>query len=965
VSCSSFFASRGLGVKPLALLSCLCAAACGRAETTVVCPPDAAPQVRLAAKEIARYVYLRTGEMPVLSAAAVKSPSIVLGLDPALGVDAYTLKTEEKTTRIIGGDPAGVLYGAYRYVEMLGVRFYLHGDVVPDERLATLPSVDETGAPLFAIRGIQPFHDFPEGPDWWNRDDYFAYLSQLAKLRMNFIGTHCYPSPEPLVWIGQPSDLDAEGHATFVYPAHWARTGTNHVAWGYAALKTCDFSAGTSRLFEVDDFGCEAQTFGEVGNLLHEVFAEARRLGVKTCVGTETPLTVPKAVQERLKTAGKDPHDPAVVRELYEGMFRRIAALCPVDYYWLWTPEDWTWKGNDPAAYAATERDIQCALSALDKLGHPFALATCGWVLGPQHDRAALDKILPPGSPMACINRQVGHAADEPFFANISGRPKWVIPWLENDPNLVAPQPWVGRMRWDAADARRLGCTGLLGIHWRTKQMAPNVAALAAAAWEQPWLPGDYPRTPFPPVKQSFGALGGSVATFKAPVAEANVSAVYQTVRYGLTGYRLEIPNGRYAVTLKFNEPHYREPGKRVFGASVQGKRVIEKLDIFNKVGADHALDFTFDGVAVDDGVLRIDFERGVEHPCIAGIAISGTTAGVNQLPGEPYTRRINCGGPDASGFEADKVADSGTSASKERAMPVADFYEDFARANFGANVAAAAGGILAKIDGVAMPEPTGWIKGPGGIRPEKKPWAQEQARYAFIDEWATLRQQVKGAGNLERFDYWLNTFRCAARMAELGCARGELDALMGRVKADSALAQQAVAVRVRLSRLWEKMMTCQLMATDTPGELGTVANLEQHTRIALNFLACHDEALRQALGGPLPDDVRLSTEYAGEPRLIVPTVRTQVERREALRLRVIVLDQAPPKAVVGFRRRFGETKYEPVKAQPLGRAVYEVLFPAAGNDFEYYLRAETASGRTLVWPATAPEMSQTVVIGD
>ena len=44
--------------------------------------------------------------------------------------------------------------------------------------------------PLFALRGIQPFHDFPEGPDWWNRDQYLAMIGQLPKLRMNFFGLH-------------------------------------------------------------------------------------------------------------------------------------------------------------------------------------------------------------------------------------------------------------------------------------------------------------------------------------------------------------------------------------------------------------------------------------------------------------------------------------------------------------------------------------------------------------------------------------------------------------------------------------------------------------------------------------------------------------------------------------------------------------------------------------------------------
>ena len=87
---------------------------------------------------------------------------------------------------------------AYRLAEVLGVRFYLHGDVVPDEPMEwELPTLDERGAPLFALRGIQPFHDFPEGPDWWNRDDYLAVIGQLPKLRMNFFGLHTYPEGAP------------------------------------------------------------------------------------------------------------------------------------------------------------------------------------------------------------------------------------------------------------------------------------------------------------------------------------------------------------------------------------------------------------------------------------------------------------------------------------------------------------------------------------------------------------------------------------------------------------------------------------------------------------------------------------------------------------------------------------------------------------------------------------------------
>ncbi len=115
-----------------------------------------------------------------------------------IGPQQYLLKTIERGGNrwlvIAGGDDVGTLYGAYRVAEQIGVRFYLHGDVIPDERMrAELPNLDEPGKPLFALRGIQPFNNFPFGPDWWTTEDYKATISQLAKMRMNFIGFHCYP----------------------------------------------------------------------------------------------------------------------------------------------------------------------------------------------------------------------------------------------------------------------------------------------------------------------------------------------------------------------------------------------------------------------------------------------------------------------------------------------------------------------------------------------------------------------------------------------------------------------------------------------------------------------------------------------------------------------------------------------------------------------------------------------------
>jgi hypothetical protein len=937
---------------------------------TIVYPSDAPSKVTLAAKEIRRYVYLRTGKLlPVAEA----GQGITLKIDPSLGADEYRIKSDV----ITGGSDLGVLYGAYRYAELLGVRFYLHGDVIPDERLKELPVVNDAGKPLFAMRGILPFHDFPEGPDWWNQDDYLAYVSQLAKMRMNFMGMHCYPEggagPELLVWIGLPNDLMRTGGVAASYSAYWKNTGLWD-GFNYARMKTGEFSGGASLLFPGDDYGPDMMAglmprpktpkecndaFNRVAEQMRVVFAEAKSLGVKTCIGTETPLTIPATVAERLKHLGKTPNDINTIREMYSGMFKHIAQAMPVDYYWLWTPEGWAWSGNNPQQFEATKRDIQAALDALRDLGDPFTLGTCGWMLGPAHDRAALDEFLPKSSPISCINHYLGHDSVEPAFANVVGRPKWAIPWMENDPEMTQPQLWAARMRYDAVDARRFGCTGLLGIHWRVKAMAPNVAALAAAAWDQSWVPANFDTKPVKSTRGSEGAIGGGVASFTARVGGAGEQAVYQTVRYGLSGYMLNIPDGKYTVTLQFTEPVYTEAGKRVFGAKIQGKQVVEHLDVFARVGQNKALDLSHPDVAVTNGALHIEFTKEIEFPCIAGIIISGKTKAMNQLASESFTRKINCGGAAVNDYETDRVRGGTVAAApRHRAMPIEDFYVDFARVNFGDNVAEAAGKILASIDGVHLPQVTDWKGGPGNLVANGEPWSDVRKKFAFVDEFAALRPQIQGAGNLERFDYWLNTFRGLSAMAEANCGRGKLDTLMGAKKYEEAL-----AARIELAQVWTKLMTLQTSIVSTPGELGTIANLEQHTRRQAHFVEGQDAELIKGLGKPLPPEAQVGNTYDGPAKIIVPTVRTSVRQGETLKLTVIVLDKELPQIAALHFRAMGHGGWQERPLTHVGRAVHAVTLPELRETMEYYFTATTTTGQQLRWPATAPQLNQTVII--
>ena len=971
-------------------------------DAQIVVAKDASATELYAAREVRRYVYLRTGRLPDIVArervfasnpsgfvvATRKHAATLAGpIDPVLAASLGSLQAQEyrlktivrrqtQTLFIAGGDDAATLYGAYRLAEHLGVRFYLHGDVVPDERIAfTIPVLDERTAPLFPLRGIQPFHDFPEGPDWWNKDDYLAVIGQLPKLRMNFFGLHTYPegapNAEPTTWIGVPGDIGEGGQVKFSYPSSYMNTLRGN--WGYAAKKTRDYAFGAADLFERDDFGSEMmwghipnpttpeasnEVFERAGGLLRDAFSFARQVGVQTCVGTETPLIVPKLVQERLQNAGKTVTNLATVKELYEGVFRRISQAYPLDYYWLWTPEGWTWSPVSEAQISATTNDLLTAYAALKSVGAPFKLATCGWVLGPQQDRALFDMILPKEVAVSCINRQVGNTPVDAGFADVSGRGKWAIPWLEDDPGLTEPQLWVGRMRRDAADALRYGCDGLMGIHWRTRVLAPNVAALAQAAWDQKLWLASYPaHTPLP-TERVFGPIGGQVANYaSSPIADTEDDPLYQSVRYDLKGYRIPATNGVCTVTLKFCEPHYAEAGKRMFDVKLQGKTVIKNLDVFARVGKDRALDFTYTNIVIANGWVDVDFVLRVEFPCIAAIAVEGNG----------WARKINCGGPAHKDFIPDPT---GVEAPKQVYPETKDFYEDWATQEFGANVGPAAAAIFRKLD-CATPRPAEWVEGPGRLQPNGQPWDTVRKNYAFVDAFAVLRQDVKGAGNLDRFDYWLNTFRYLRAMGEAGCAWGEFNRVLQQAKAGKDPAAQAKLARELALPAREKLVLAldhlydYLLATVTnPGELGTVCNWEQHNLPVI--LDKPGEELAMLLGEALAASAQPRKTYRGPTRLIVPTLRTSVREGEPLKLKVIVLSESAPASASVFWRRMGGSSFREAPLWNVARGVYQASLPAEEmqrGDLEYYVSVTPANGEALRFPATAPALCQTVVV--
>jgi hypothetical protein len=824
---------------------------------------DADRTEELAAREIRKYIYQRTGELlPVGiwdNPDKISSDAILVGTSkrsmirssgftvPELGHDAFILKTlNERGKRkllVSGGSDIGTLYAAYHLAEQFGIGFYLDGDIIPDKKVRfVFPDLEIKKAPLFEKRGIQPFHDFPEGPDWWNKEDYKAVLSQLPKLKMNFFGLHTYPEggvgPEPLTWIGLPQDVNADGSVKTSYRSRHFTTlnGT----WGYTAKKTSEYSYGAGTIFSRDDFGAdymknrspwpsendETGLFNDMGIFLNEVMSFAEDLGITTCLGTEIPLILPQKVIKQLKEDGINPDSPQAREKIYEGIFTRIKRTHPLDYYWFWTPENWTWSGNTKKDIDNTIRDFNAAIKALETVKPGFGLATCGWVLGPESNRSLFDNFLPKNIAFSCINQNLGWKTVDTAFLKINCREKWAIPWMEDDPGLTIPQLWAGRMRRDAADAFSFGCNGYFGIHWRTRELSMNVSALAKAAWDQPW----------------------------------NNEKAEKVTPEGLNEYLVKME------------------------------------------GADR----------------------------------------------------------------------------KRRDIDCLDFYREWCRIQFGEDVPDRCAEIFTSLDGVKektinlqsglsnLPRPADWINGPGGIAVRTKPWDNTESRFLFINELEKIRPQVRGKGNIGRFDFWLNQFKYLRSFEKLACLTGTFNEKVKNLKSNNDQEKRKFAtdtlipvIRKEAEEL-KNIHNYLLSSVSTLGGIGNLTNWQQHN--IPGQIMPQVRTITQLMGDSLWAGEMFNVNSDTIHRLVVPSPQTMIGKGQDYTVKIICFNIHPETAEICWRL-LGEKKFRKTDLKRLSDTWWIATLPGAAisDDFEYYITVK--DGKEHLFPSSAPEVNQSVVI--
>jgi beta-galactosidase len=95
---------------------------------------------------------------------------------------------------------------------------------------------------------------------------------------------------------------------------------------------------------------------------------------------------------------------------------------------------------------------------------------------------------------------------------------------------------------------------------------------------------------------------------------------LFQTQVEGLNQYRLDVPDGAYSIELLFAERKFDQPGKRIFDVSINGKPLIEHLDLAATTGRNRALTKEVD-VEVKDGI-SITFRSIVGEPVLSGVRV-------------------------------------------------------------------------------------------------------------------------------------------------------------------------------------------------------------------------------------------------------------------------------------------------------------------------------------------------------
>ncbi|GGK84228.1 hypothetical protein Ppa06_43480 [Planomonospora parontospora subsp. parontospora] len=119
--------------------------------------------------------------------------------------------------------------------------------------------------------------------------------------------------------------------------------------------------------------------------------------------------------------------------------------------------------------------------------------------------------------------------------------------------------------------------------------------------------------------------------TTGSPIAGTTDDSLYQSYNTfnGWSGYRFDVPDGTYQVTLKMVEDWANGAGQRRFDVRAEGAGVLTAFDIFAACGRLTACDKSFP-VTVTDGALDVQFNMngGANYATVSAISVTAGSGG-------------------------------------------------------------------------------------------------------------------------------------------------------------------------------------------------------------------------------------------------------------------------------------------------------------------------------------------------
>lgn len=120
-----------------------------------------------------------------------------------------------------------------------------------------------------------------------------------------------------------------------------------------------------------------------------------------------------------------------------------------------------------------------------------------------------------------------------------------------------------------------------------------------------------------------FGHIGGGNGSFPGKPINGTVDdIIYQSEQWGIVGYHVRLPEGKYTIRLHFAENYFTAADQRIFDINIEGKYTVRNLDVFNEAGASGAYIICAENISVEDGVLDIHFGNIADNCFLNGISI-------------------------------------------------------------------------------------------------------------------------------------------------------------------------------------------------------------------------------------------------------------------------------------------------------------------------------------------------------